>query len=83
MCDLGDDEDYRLAILLCLADVFGRTLDYVEFVTRGLDVNALAILCGNASRLPQYMKSNDSPYASRRASAPSIEIRKFPDSQFE
>lgn len=56
----------RLDRLISLASSTGLTIDYWESLTSNLDGKSLAILCGNASKLPKIMKSIDSPYVSRR-----------------
>lgn len=61
----------------------GLTVDALEFMARGLDENAVAILLGNVSNLPVYMKSREIPYRSCIFSAPSIEILKSPLSHCE
>lgn len=68
----------RIELLTDAARQSGLTFDLLEFVTRGLDDKALAILCGNVSTLPTYMKSRDIPYLSDSFNAPSIEMRKSP-----
>lgn len=57
----------RFDMLIKLSGYTGLTIDYWEFVCRGLGESDLAILCGNASKLPKMMKSIDSPYVSRSA----------------
>ncbi len=66
--------DDRLAVLIRMADQSPLSLDVLEFISRGLDDTALAILAGNVSTLPRYMKSKDTPYLSLSRMAPSMEI---------
>lgn len=73
----------RLDALLEGARNSGFTVDYLEFLSRGLSLSATRKLMGNASAMPSYMKSSDNPYVRRNASAPSTEILCTPDSQFE
>ena len=68
----------RLDLLIDAAQSGLLTLDVLEALSRGLSDKALAILCGNVSRLPQYIKSKDRLNLSRNLSAPWIEMRKFP-----
>lgn len=63
----------RFDYLIELSGNTSLTVDYLEALTVGLDNSALAILCGNASKLPKMMKSIDSPYVSRRAMQASSE----------
>jgi hypothetical protein len=70
-------ENERLDQILVAAQS-GFSVDALEFVSRGLDDIALAILLGNVSRLPVYMKSIDIPYLVLSRIAPSIETRKSP-----
>ena len=69
--------------LICAAQEFGLTAGAIEFLTRGLDEMAVAILLGNVSSLPVYMKSREIPYRDCIFSAPSIETRKSPLSHCE
>lgn len=72
----------RIDALMHLSRETGLTLDYWEWLTRGLDSQALRKLRGNASALPQYMKSSDSPYTRRSSSAPLSDSLDEPVSQF-
>lgn len=65
----------RLDLLINEAVRTGFTMDYLEALTSGLDNQAALRVIGNVSELPRYMKSNDNPYVSRSASAPSSESR--------
>ena len=65
----------NLSILIEVAQTTGFSVDLLEFITRGLDDRAVAILLGNVSSLPTYMKSNDIPNRARIFNAPSIDIR--------
>lgn len=56
----------RFDQLIHLSRETSLTIDYLEKLTSGLDSIALAILCGNASKLPKIMKSIESPNVSRR-----------------
>ena len=60
----------RLDVLVEGAEQSGFTIDYLEWLGRGLSLQALRKLIGNASSLPAYMKSSDNPNAFRIASAP-------------
>ena len=72
-----------LTQLIDAADHSGFTVDALEFLSRGLDETACAILFGNVLKLPKYMKSKDIPYRACILRAPSIEIRKSPLSHWE
>lgn len=61
----------------------GLTIDYLEWLTRGLSRQAARKVIGNASSMPSYMKSSDNPYVSRKERAPSIETLLSPVSQFD
>lgn len=65
----------RIDRLMKLARETGLTVDYLEFLSRGLDRSAEAILFGNISTLPQYMKSSDNPYVWRNNNAPFNDTR--------
>lgn len=71
------DEEAKLNLIVTTAQS-GFSVDALEFLSRGLDDTALAILLGNVSKLPVYMKSIDIPYRVRSRIAPSIETRKSP-----
>ena len=60
--------------LLAAANHSGLTVDALEFLVRGVDESAAAILLGNASNLPKYMKSRGIPYRDCILIAPSIDI---------
>lgn len=53
----------------------GFTIDFLEALTQGLSRQALRKVIGNASSMPSYMKSSESPYLFRKASEPSSESR--------
>lgn len=72
---MSDWSEERLDALISAAAASGFTIDFLEALTQGLDLSALAIVLGNASKLPQYMKSSDNPYVSRSTSAPFKEMR--------
>lgn len=59
-CDEG-----KLTAIIAAADQSGLTVDVLVSLADGLDESATAILCGNVSRLPQYIKSSEMPYTSR------------------
>lgn len=65
----------RLDLIRVCARESGFTIDYLEALTRGLSIQALRIVMGNASAMPSYMKSSDNPYVLRRQSAPSMDTR--------
>ena len=67
-----------LLAMINAAQASGLSVDLLEFVSRGLDDNSRAILFGNVSRLPKYMKSKDIPYLSTSRIAPSTDMRKSP-----
>ena len=71
-------QDEKLEMILKVAHQSGFTVDSVLFLMSGLDDKAIAILLGNVSRLPKYMKSKEIPYLSRSRTAPSMEMRKSP-----
>lgn len=50
-------------------------MDFLYLLTVGLSRQAFRKVMGNASSLPQYMKSSDNPYVSRNAKAPSSDKR--------
>ena len=58
-------DDQRLDLLIKAAKASPLTFDTLYGLSEGLDDKALAILCGNVSRLPAYMKSNEIPYISK------------------
>jgi hypothetical protein len=39
------------------AQLSGISVDFIAAITQGLDSSCLAILCGNISNLPKYIKS--------------------------
>ena len=47
----------------------GFTIDFLEALTQGLSRQALRKVIGNASSMPSYMKSSDSPYLLRKSKA--------------
>lgn len=65
----------RIDRLIEEAEKTGFTVDYLEWLSRGLDRSSEAILFGNISTLPQYMKSSGNPYVSRSFRAPLSETR--------
>lgn len=71
----------RFDLLIELSRKTGLTIDYLEFITKTLSQSNLVILCGNASRLPNIMKSIESPWVSRKAMQASSDGRDKPDSQ--
>ena len=75
--------DDRLALLVKGADETGFTVDYLEFLTRGLSKSAVLKVIGNASSMPQNMKSSDNPYTRRISRAPVSDSLVEPVSQFE
>ncbi len=64
------DEDRRYKLLFYGACRSPLSFDLLEMLSRNMDESSLAILVGNASMLPQYIKSSDIPYLSRSLSAP-------------
>lgn len=79
----GDDMTKRIDLLIEGAKRSGLTMDYLEALTAGLSKKALRKVIGNASAIPSYMKSRESPYLFRRASAASSEMRAVPASQLD
>ena len=65
-----NDDEYRYQKLLYGALHSPFSFDVLEALSRNMDDNSLAILVGNASMLPTYMKSKETPYRSRSFSAP-------------
>ena len=73
-------ESERLAALLEGARDSGLTIDFLYDLTEGLSLQALRKVIGNASSIPSYRKSSESPYVLRRESAPFKERRCKPAS---
>lgn len=73
----------RIDILREGARRTGMTMDYLEALTKGLSIQALRKVIGNAASIPSYMKSSDSPHLFRSASAPSSDNRCEPASHKE
>nr|WP_233544936.1 hypothetical protein [Pseudooceanicola sediminis] len=71
----------RVQLLIEAARKTGFTIDYLEALTAGLSLQATLRVIGNASAMPSYMKSSESPYVRRNAKAPSSDSRNFPVSQ--
>jgi len=67
--------DARTDDLIAAANATGLTIDLLELLTQGLSRQAFRKVIGNASSMPSYMKSSDSAYLLRIASAPSSESR--------
>lgn len=61
----------RLADMQKAAHKSGLTIDVLQVLTQGLSRQAFLRVMGNASSMPSYMKSSESPYFVLRASAPS------------
>lgn len=74
--------DRRTAILRNGARSSGFTMDYLDWLSDGLSLQALERFIGNASSMPSNMKSSDNRYVRRRALAPDIDRLVVPDSQF-
>lgn len=72
---IGERMSDRLDHLIEAANKSGLTIDFLEVITHGLSRQAFLKVIGNASSLPSYMKSIDSPYFFRSAKAPSRESR--------
>ncbi|WP_244271763.1 MULTISPECIES: hypothetical protein [unclassified Pseudovibrio] len=72
------DQEERFQLLLKGAQSSPLSFDLLEALSRNMDMSSLAILVGNASMLPKYMKSIEIPYRSRSFIAPGIETRKSP-----
>lgn len=73
--DRLEDDMSRIDELRAGARVTGFSIDFLEALTQGLSRQAFLKVIGNASSMPSYMKSNDSPYLFRKASPPSNDIR--------
>ena len=71
-------EERKLNALIAAAQSSGVSFDLLELFSRGLDDSALYIFCGNVSKLPQYMKSNETPKELRSFIALGMEMRKSP-----
>ena len=67
---MNDNEDTRFEKLLYGATHSPLSFDLLEALSRNMDASSLDILVGNASMLPQYIKSKDIPYLSRSFKAP-------------
>lgn len=65
--------DDRIDAIRGAADASGLTIDLLVQLTDGLSRQAFLRVIGNASSMPSYMKSSDSPYLVRIAKAPSSE----------
>nr|WP_254695654.1 hypothetical protein [Leisingera sp. NJS204] len=65
----------RVDLLIEGARETGLTIDFLHDISIGLSNSALRKLIGNASSMPAYMKSSDSPNLARSNSAPSNETR--------
>lgn len=76
------DDEY-IEILVSGAEETGFTVDFLHSLTSGLSRQACLSVIGNASSMPAYMKSSDNPYVSRRAKAPSMDMRCSPVSQLD
>lgn len=63
----------RIDDLKQAARMSGLTIDLLQHLTQGLSRQAFLSVMGNASSMPSYMKSNESPYLVRKAKAPSNE----------
>lgn len=61
----------RTDLLLAGAKSSGFTVDFLYDLTAGLSRQALLRVISNASSIPSYKKSSDSPYVFRSARAPS------------
>jgi len=70
---MGEDE--KIDALIAAAAASGLTIDLLEALTHGLSRQAFLKVMGNASSLPSYMKSRETPYFLRMASAPSSDRR--------
>lgn len=73
----------RVEALMAAARASGLTMDVLYELTCGLSDQAFHKVMGNASAMPSYMKSSDSPYVRRSDTAPSSEMRDLPPSQLE
>lgn len=72
---IGMNDSARIDLVIQAADETNLTIDYLEWLTRGLSRKACLKVIGNASSMPAYMKSSDNPYVSRKAIAPSTDTR--------
>lgn len=71
----GSEETERIDELCAAANASGLTIDLLEALTHGLSRQAFLKVMGNASSLPSYMKSSETPYLLRIARAPSSDMR--------
>ncbi len=67
--------DDRVDELISAARVSGLTVDLLQVLTQGLSRQAFRKVMGNASSMPSYMKSKESPYLVRMDKAPSSDNR--------
>lgn len=72
---MGNGMDGRLDALQEGARTSGFTMDYLDYLTEGLSLQAARKVIGNASSMPSNMKSSDNPYVRRSARAPSSDSR--------
>lgn len=62
-------EDDRIEALRTAANASGLTIDALDHLAMGFSKRAFRKFIGNASAIPSYMKSSDSPYVARKARA--------------
>ena len=71
-------EDEKFDLIIKSADQSGFTVDLIVAMINGLDDKSIAILLGNVSMLPKYMKSKEIPYLSLSRMAPSSDVLNAP-----
>ena len=74
-------DDEKLDLLIEAAQSSPLTFDVLFRLTDNLPDKAFAILCGNVSKLPVYMKSKDIPYLSNSRTAFNAGMQTLPHSQ--
>ena len=60
----------KIRTMAAVARETGLTVDFLDQLTVGLSKRDFLKVMSNASGMPSYMKSNDSPYVFRSARAP-------------
>ena len=59
----------RIRMMQGAAEATGLTIDILDHLATGLSSSAFRRFMGNASEIPSYMKSSESPYVFRSARA--------------
>ena len=68
-CNLVSEAE-KIKTLVGVAQETGLTVDFLDQLTVGLSKSDFLRVMSNASGMPSYMKSKDSPYVFRSARAP-------------